>query len=538
MRGKPIVTARLAIVAVLLLAAGLRFVGLERVPPPFNVDEAMHAYDAYALLKTGRDQWGNAWPITMRAFNDYRRPAATYTAIPFIATFGLTITGIRAMGAFWGWMAVLLTYRLASDLFGQRTGILAALMLALSPWHINFSRMGLEVSGPLLATLLAGLDCGWRWYERRDPRWLFAAAVAFGLSFYTYTPAQAFTPLLLLACGLLFFRRIVAQWRSALPALLLIALIAAPLAHAVLTNAQSWNRLAALSLFSEGWLPGLTTAARQWAGHFAPGYLFLRGDASPIHHPQYGGQLLWIDALLIPAGLVALAARALDRRCGPEVRRRRRKAAGLLLAWIALGPVPAALTRQDMGSANAMRGVAGLPGWAILAGLGLAALWRAQFRPTHAARNAVQRVLRGALALALVVNAGLVLHHYATEYPVEAARAFEYGIREAMAYAVAHEDAYDTIVLTDWISQPHIFAVVFRRTDPRTFQQHRAPYGDRLSEKLRWWGDTYRTGDAEQLYAELEHGLFIVRPHMLPDVTPVRVIHHPDGTPAFKIIAK
>lgn len=521
-------TERLTLIAVLLLAAGLRFVGLERVPPPFNVDEAMHAYDAYALLRTGRDQWGNPWPITMRAFNDYRRPAASYTAIPFIATFGLTITGIRAMGAFWGWMAVVLTYRLASDLFGRRTGILAALMLALSPWHVHFSRMGLEVSGPLLTTLVAGLDFGWRWYRGRRPGWLLASAGAFGLALYTYTVAQALVPLLLVACAAIFLPALARQWRLALAAALLFALIAAPLVLAVLTNAQSWNRLAALSLFSEGWLPGLPTAARQWAGHFAPGYLFLRGDASPIHHPQYGGQLLWIDALLIPLGLAGLL---LLRRHDP-------KAGLLLVAWIALGPVPAALTRQDMGSANAMRGVGGLPGWAILSALGVTTAGTLATRAAQRYRTLLRRATVGLLLIALLANAGLLLHHYVTVYPVEAARAFEYGIREAMAYAVAHEDAYDTIVLTDWISQPHIFAVVFRRTNPRTFQQHHAPYGDRLSEKLRWWGDTYRTGDAEQLYRELEHGLFIVRPHMLPDVTPVRVIHHPDGTPAFKIIAK
>jgi hypothetical protein len=150
----------------------------------------------------------------------------------------------------------------------------------------------------------------------------------------------------------------------------------------------------------------------------------------------------------------------------------------------------------------------------------------------------VQRVLRGALALALVVNAGLVLHHYATVYPVEAARAFEYGVREAMAYVSAHEHAYETVVLTNWISQPHIFAVFFQQYDPRAFQEMRAPYGDRLSEKLTAWGEKYRTGDVDALYAEIDHGLFVARPHMLPDVEPLLVIPHPDGTPAFKIVSK
>ncbi len=35
------------IIAILLLAAALRFVDLEPVPPGLNVDEALHAYEAF-----------------------------------------------------------------------------------------------------------------------------------------------------------------------------------------------------------------------------------------------------------------------------------------------------------------------------------------------------------------------------------------------------------------------------------------------------------------------------------------------------------
>lgn len=518
----------LLLVAVLLLALALRVIDLERTPPPFNVDEAVNAYDAYSLLRTGRDQWGNRWPVTMRAFNDFRRPATIYSAMPFIAIFGLTIFGIRAMAAFWGWLCVVLVYRLGRDIFGPRAGVFAALLLAISPWHIAFSRLGVEVSGPLLCTIVAGLDFGWRWYRTRKPGWLAVSGVAFGLAFYTYTIAQAFVPLLLLAIVVIFRRELWAQRRVVWLTVALLAIIVLPLAVAILGNESSWNRMNAISVFRDGIAEGVKTAFSQWLGHFSLDYLFLRGDAQPIHHAPGFGQLFWIEALLVPVGLAGL------------LRHRDRRAALLLLAWIALGPVPAALTRQDMGSANSMRGIAGLPGWALLSGLGLATIWRFP-HPLKSAKSAdkILKVLPAGILLgALAWNAGTVLHNYFTVYPVEHARAFEYGIREALDYALAHEDAYDTIVLTDWISQPHIFAVFFQQYDPREFQAHHAPYGTRLSEKLAWWGTQYRMGDVDKLYHELPHGLFVARPHMLPDVEPVLVINHPNGTPAFKIIVK
>lgn len=518
---------RWAIIVILLLAAALRCVDLERVPPPFNVDEAVNAYDAYSLLTTGRDQWGNPWPVTLRAFNDYRRPATIYTAMPFLAVFGLTIYGIRAMAAFWGWMTVLFTYRLARDMFRGQAGVGAALLLALSPWHIAFSRLGVEVSGPLLFTLVVGLDCGWRWYRSRRPVWLIASAVTFGLSFYTYTTAQAFTPLLLLAVGVIFRRELWQQRRVVLLAAALLIFIVAPLAWTVLRTADSWNRMNAISVFADPNARGWHTVLAQWMGHFAPGYLFLRGDAQPVHHAPGFGQLYWVEMLLVPLGLLGLL------RC------RDRRAALLLLAWIVLGPIPAALTRQDMGTANSMRGIAGLPGWAVLSGLGLALPWKLP-NPLKSVRSVdkLRPALAGLLIGALVWNAGLALHNYFTVFPVAHARDFEYGIREAMDYVMAHDDDYDVIVLTDWISQPHIFSVFFQQYPPRLFQENHAPYGTQLSEKLAWWGTKYRTGNVDELYTQLAHGLFVARPHMLPDVEPVLVIEHPNGTPAFKIIVK
>ncbi len=512
----------LTIVVILLLAAALRFPDLERTPPPFNVDEALHAYEAYSILHTGRDQWGTPWPITFRAFNDYRRPAAIYTAVPFIAVYGLTIYAIRAMAAFWGWLSIVLIYRLARDLFGRREGLAAALALTLSSWHVGFSRLGVEASGPLLVTVVAGLDFGWRWYRTRRRSWLLAAGLAFGASFYTYTIAQALTPLLLGAIALIFFKPLRDNLGDALATLLLVAIIAAPLAVAIVSNPVTWNRLNAISALSGPDTAGWRLVLTQWAGHFSPRYLFFSGDASPIHHIQGYGQLYWVEMLLVPLGLVAIFRPGRDRR-----------AALLVLAWLAIGAVPAALTRQDMGSPNSMRAIAGVGAWAVISGVGLASL-----RPP-CRRSTLPRVAVTAIAIsALLINAGLVLNAYFTTYAVETGRAFEYGVREAMAYVQGHADEVDTIVLTDWISQPHIFAVFFSAYDPASFQQTRAPYGDRLSEKLTAWGHGYRTGDVDALYEELDRALLIARPHMLEGIEPEFVVLHPDGTPAFKVLRR
>jgi 4-amino-4-deoxy-L-arabinose transferase-like glycosyltransferase len=512
----------LCVIVVLWLATGLRFVALERVPPALSVDEALNGYEAYSLLNTGRDEWGTPWPVTIRGFNDYRRPAIVYSAIPFVALFGLRAFAIRATTATWGLLSIVLTYRLARDMFGRWAGLWAGLMLAISPWHAHFSRIGFETTVAMSSVVL-GLLCFWRWHKRQRAGWLVCAGIAFGFSFYTYTTLQAFTPLILAACGLIFAQDLWKQRRVAALTLLIVILLAVPLVLSLASNSQNWNRLSAVSVFHPGepLSEGIRRAVLQWLGHFSPDYLFVRGDAHHVLHPPGSGQLLLIDAALLPLGALGILQAQKKRRAGV-----------LLMTWLALGAVPAALTIQEIGTAHSMRGMLGLPAYAILSAQGIMTVWN-----TRRVGPRMRTALLGALAGALVWNAAVVFQNYFVVYPVQSARAFEYGVKEAVDYVTAHEDEYDTIALTNWISQPHIFVLFFQRTDPRRFQAEHPEYSQKLSAKLKQW-DKFVVGDVDKLYPQMEHGLFVARPQMLPGIEPVRVIYYPDGTPAWKIIAK
>jgi len=70
---------------ILILAFFLRVVNLEKAPAGFFCDEASIGYNAYLLLKTGKDEYGASWPIFFRAFGEYKNPIAVYLMIPSIA---------------------------------------------------------------------------------------------------------------------------------------------------------------------------------------------------------------------------------------------------------------------------------------------------------------------------------------------------------------------------------------------------------------------------------------------------------------------
>ena len=82
-----------ALVLVVLLGFVLRFYKVVLDPPSLNWDEVSIGYNAYSILKTGRDEWGKFMPVHFKAYGEYKLPVQIYSSIPGIAIFGLNEFG-------------------------------------------------------------------------------------------------------------------------------------------------------------------------------------------------------------------------------------------------------------------------------------------------------------------------------------------------------------------------------------------------------------------------------------------------------------
>lgn len=114
-------------------------------PPSLNADEAVNAYDAYSILKTGKDQYGNFMPLRFKSFGDYKLPLLTYLAIPFIKIFGLTETAIRMVNFPFVFFFPIVIFLLTQELFNKKSiSLLAAFLSALAPGLQLLGRQGSE----------------------------------------------------------------------------------------------------------------------------------------------------------------------------------------------------------------------------------------------------------------------------------------------------------------------------------------------------------------------------------------------------------
>ena len=109
------------IIFTLILFAGFifRFWQLDQYPPSLNWDEISHGYNAYSLLKTGKDQWDTSWPIfNFRAYGDYPTTVNMYLTIPFISIFGLNPITTRLPTAILGYLLIPISFFLSKILMG------------------------------------------------------------------------------------------------------------------------------------------------------------------------------------------------------------------------------------------------------------------------------------------------------------------------------------------------------------------------------------------------------------------------------------
>jgi len=117
--------SKILLFLIIALSFFLRVYKVSSIPPALNWDEVSIAYNAYSVLKTGRDEWGQFLPLHFKSYGEYKLPAQIYASIPGIAIFGLNEFGVRITPVIYGTLTVLLLYLLTIEsLFYSKLGLL------------------------------------------------------------------------------------------------------------------------------------------------------------------------------------------------------------------------------------------------------------------------------------------------------------------------------------------------------------------------------------------------------------------------------
>ncbi|OGK55729.1 hypothetical protein A3I50_02630 [Candidatus Roizmanbacteria bacterium RIFCSPLOWO2_02_FULL_37_9] len=136
---KKIIATLLAIFT--LISVFLHFYRINQIPPCINADEAAFGYNAYSILKTGKDEYGAFLPLRFKSFEDYKLPLYTYLSVPFVALFGLNDFSTRALNIVIGISFIPLIFFITKELFNnEKIALLSSFLTSLSPGIYILSR--------------------------------------------------------------------------------------------------------------------------------------------------------------------------------------------------------------------------------------------------------------------------------------------------------------------------------------------------------------------------------------------------------------
>ncbi|MFH1561033.1 MAG: glycosyltransferase family 39 protein, partial [Patescibacteria group bacterium] len=195
---------KIGLILLAFLILLVRFCCLDRVPIHLSNDEISIAYDAYSVGLTGQDEHGQFLPLAFESHGVHKAPLYAYLAILPIRVLGNTEQAVRVVSVVAGLLAIVFLGLLVYQLTDNRClGLISALTLAWSPFHIYSSRVALEAN-LALGLLIPGIYFFWKWEKQNRNFWLVVSALFFSLSIYAYHLEWMLVPLLVL--GLLYFK--------------------------------------------------------------------------------------------------------------------------------------------------------------------------------------------------------------------------------------------------------------------------------------------------------------------------------------------
>lgn len=524
---------------ILVIAACLRLFLLDKVPPSLNWDEVSMGYTAYSIAETGRDEWGESLPLFFRSYGEWKSAVYIYLLVPLVKIFGMNAWSVRLPSALAGILAVDLTYLIGSRLYSRRAGLWAALFLAISPWHLVLSRPAFEANVSL-TLILAGIYFFLRYSKAPKISDLLSSALFLGLAPHTYNSAKVVVPLL--AFYLIWQSRLYKHLKHLSLFLAPLILFAIPLLLnlysgraafrytqvGVSTDTKELNEfvnfrnhpdMPALigKLVFNKYTYTLSATARNYLSYLSPAHLLVEAGDHTQHHVPYFGVLYLAEFIFLLYGLSVLAKQSSPFKYLP-------------LVIITLGILPAALTR-DQG--HVLRSLLTLPGWQLLAGLGLVSLKSTPW-------------VKWLVGL-LFIQAAILLIAYFVWYPRTFARDWQYGHQEVAEYLREHEDEFDQIVMTKWYGEPQLFLAFYNRWDPVWFQEQNQSNLRYESEGRLWLDQLPEYSIGKYTFRYLDLATIPMEPNTLyigkfddffENPETLKTIYFPDGSVAFHLVAQ
>jgi len=464
---------KIFLIIIFLISFFLRFYKVGEYPS-LLWDEAAIGYNAYSIIETGKDEYGQTLPIIFKSFGDYKPGFYIYLAIPFIKLLGLTTTATRLPSVIFGSLLPLLLYFLIKEINpkAHKTAVFAAIIAAFNPYSIHFSRGAWETNILTFELVLASF-LFFKYINQKKKKFLLLSSVVFGLSLFTYQAGKMISLFLII---ILFLTNLKIINKQNIKSLFLnfvlpLFIFSLPIIYGLFFSSNA-NRLGVISLFS---YPRSIEESQiiinesnqldynifhnhpiffsrnfllRYFNNFSPKFLAFEGDwQSPRHSAPYVGVILYPGLIFLIIGIFFALSRSKIEKINI-----------FFLLWLLVAPIPAALTRDTISAVRSMSFSIPL---IYFISLGL------YFIIDKHKNIFLNCLIFGIYLISFVYYGDLYLNHMIKKSPDD----FLYGYQQSMGYLIKNQDKYNQIVMSDFYGQAYIYYLFYSQYSPAKYQQ-------------------------------------------------------------------
>lgn len=543
----------LLLILIVCSAFFFRIWNINLIPPSLNWDEVSLGYNAYSILKTGKDEWGIKFPLMFRVYGDYKLPLYIYLTSISEFFLGLNALSVRLVSILSGVGLVIFSFLITKKITKSvEYSLIASLLTALSPWSLFLSRVALEAN--LGAFLFAGgvffIVCWFKDDKRKNLIW---AMICWGLSIHAYNSARIIIPLMFIFLIFISFKK--KTLRSLFIPVLILIIFSLPLIFQIF-NRSAGARFNLVSLVDQGTinqiiekrndlkLPNpvpriifnkatffLYFSVKNYLSNLSFRYLFLRGGS----HYQFSipdHELLFL--VTVPFLIIGIL-KTLVKKTDAEK---------FLGFWFFISFIPSAVTRD---APHVLRTIFVLPCPMIFTAIGIKFV--SDFLMSHKSFFKGNLLLTIFL-LSVFVSFGKWWADYINIYPKAYSWAWQYGYKEAVSFIKQNYDKYDKILVTKRYGEPHEF-ILFNypwnpsiyQTDPGKIWDYHADWywidGFDKFVFINDWEVIEKVSAMQRLKDSKKRYLLVTSPGNYPEGwNKIKTIEFLDGKSVFEILEK
>lgn len=447
-------SSKIILLFIFLIGLFCRVIFINKFPPSLNWDEVSHGYNAYSILKTGKDEWGNFMPTIFRCFGDYKLPVYIYLTVPSVLLFGLNSFSIRLVSILAGSLVPLIIYLILKKIFPNnfKLPLFGASISAFSPGIIFLSRIALEAN---LFMFLFSLSV----YFLIQKKYSLSSLI-YGVALFTYNSSRVLLPFYLILLVYLLIKdkvKITKGWYKYLPFIFLATVTIfqtlnqsgqARYQWVSLLDQGSINRINELRQIYPRFIINKVTyfifkATNNYLSHFNPSFLFQNGGS----HYQFSlPNFFIISPAFLPFLILGLFY---------LIKNINQKHFQILLFWFLISPIPSSITRD---APHVLRSIVFFPIVIIISTIGINLIYKK-----------IPKITTLFIVLSLIIGQYLFWPKYNT-YSTNYSSSWQYGYQEMVGFIKDNYQNYDQIIITKKYGEPHEFLLFYWPWNPKDYQ--------------------------------------------------------------------